>query len=706
MATTNKAFRVKNGLTVEGAELRPAAGTATYPPILLTSGTNLTTATAGAFEFDGTNFYLTPSSTRKTISFTDHVHGNITSAGAIGSTANLVLVTTTSGAITVATATNQSSTTFLRGDLTWVTPTDTNYYPTALTYTGGTTAGPVATIAMTGASNITADAIPVASATASGVVTTAAQTFAGVKSMTSPDITTSITTPSTTFALVNATATTVNFAGAGTAINIGAATGNTTVNNNLIVTGNLTVNGTTTTVNSTTVTVDDIVLELGAVTTPTDTTANGGGISLSGATNKTILWDSTNSNWTSSEHWNIASGKLFKIANTEVLSATKVLGLTPTTSGTGFSIAGGATSKTLTVSNSLTLAGTDSTTMTFPSSSSTVMTLAQPGTLTGTLTLRAGTATAGTAPLYLQSGTNLTTAAAGALEFDGTSLYFTPTTTRKTIAFTDSTMSGNTTGSAATLTTSRTLWGQSFNGSANVTGLMTGVTSITGTSGSMFFVKAGDYTSTSGQGNHTYIYGGQATAVTGTAQGGNVYIYGGISDSGSGTTGSINIGAGEAVNIAGTVKLTGVTSGTTQALLRIDNSTGQVYKDSSTSYVTAASPALTGTPTINSIAGLVTASGSTTGTTALTLSTIYSSSTYSGGEFIVKATNGSNIEITKILVVTDGTNVYVTNYGDVYVSSSLITVDFSYSTTNVNMVVTPVAGTTGTTTVKVWAAYF
>lgn len=38
-------------------------------------------------------------------------------------------------------------------------------------------------------------------------------------------VTTGITTPSTTFALVNATATTVNFAGAATSLNIGAASG-------------------------------------------------------------------------------------------------------------------------------------------------------------------------------------------------------------------------------------------------------------------------------------------------------------------------------------------------------------------------------------------------------------------------------------------------------------------------------------------------
>lgn len=47
-------------------------------------------------------------------------------------------------------------------------------------------------------------------------------------------------------------------------------------------------------------------------------------------------------------------------------------GVTPTSLTTGFSLAGGTTSKTLTVSNSITLAGTDSTTITLPATSGTV----------------------------------------------------------------------------------------------------------------------------------------------------------------------------------------------------------------------------------------------------------------------------------------------------------------------------------------------
>ena len=85
--------------------------------------------------------------------------------------------------------------------------------------------------------------------------------------------------------------------------------------------GTFTVNGSVTTINSTTLTVDDKNIELGSVAIPTNDTANGGGISLLGATPKTIIWDSTNDNWTSSENWNIPTGKVFKINNASVLSS-------------------------------------------------------------------------------------------------------------------------------------------------------------------------------------------------------------------------------------------------------------------------------------------------------------------------------------------------------------------------------------------------
>lgn len=85
---------------------------------------------------------------------------------------------------------------------------------------------------------------------------------------TSPAFTTSVTTGSTTFAVFNTTATTVNAFGAATTLNMGGSSGNTTIGNNLIVTGNLTVNGTTVTTNSTTVTIDDPIFTIGGDTAP------------------------------------------------------------------------------------------------------------------------------------------------------------------------------------------------------------------------------------------------------------------------------------------------------------------------------------------------------------------------------------------------------------------------------------------------------
>ena len=99
-------------------------------------------------------------------------------------------------------------------------------------------------------------------------------------------------------------------------------TGVGTFDNNVTIAGNLTVNGTTTTINSTTLQVDDKNIELGTVATPTDVTADGGGITLKGATDHTIVWTNSTDSWDFSEHVNIASGKEFKIAGTSVLSAT------------------------------------------------------------------------------------------------------------------------------------------------------------------------------------------------------------------------------------------------------------------------------------------------------------------------------------------------------------------------------------------------
>ena len=90
----------------------------------------------------------------------------------------------------------------------------------------------------------------------------------------------------------------------------------------ITVSGNLTVNGTTTNLNSTNLVIEDKNIVLGDTATPTDTTADGGGLTLKGATDKTFNWVDATDSWTSSEHINLASGKDLKVNGTAVISST------------------------------------------------------------------------------------------------------------------------------------------------------------------------------------------------------------------------------------------------------------------------------------------------------------------------------------------------------------------------------------------------
>lgn len=64
------------------------------------------------------------------------------------------------------------------------TDNNTNYYISEFTWTAGTTAGPTASITRSGTSALAVGAIPTATASASGIVTTGAQTFGGTKTLT------------------------------------------------------------------------------------------------------------------------------------------------------------------------------------------------------------------------------------------------------------------------------------------------------------------------------------------------------------------------------------------------------------------------------------------------------------------------------------------------------------------------------------------
>jgi hypothetical protein len=126
------------------------------------------------------------------------------------------------------------------------------------------------------------------------------------------------------------TAATVQFAKQGiggaapSSVYISKIWGSENITGDLIVDGNLTINGDTVVLNAYELDIEDKNIILGNVVTPTDTTANGGGFTLKGASDKTLIWDSTYQNWTSSEHVNVASGKSYKVNNTVVVDSSRV----------------------------------------------------------------------------------------------------------------------------------------------------------------------------------------------------------------------------------------------------------------------------------------------------------------------------------------------------------------------------------------------
>ena len=97
---------------------------------------------------------------------------------------------------------------------------------------------------------------------------------------------------------------------------------NTLTAGEVVITGDLTVNGTQTVVNTTTLAAQDKNITLGLSTTPSDATADGGGFTLMGTTDKTFVWLNSTDALTSSEHIDLATGKSYYIDNANVLSKT------------------------------------------------------------------------------------------------------------------------------------------------------------------------------------------------------------------------------------------------------------------------------------------------------------------------------------------------------------------------------------------------
>jgi hypothetical protein len=218
-----------------------AVTTATY----LTTSKNVVgasnTATADAAATNG-NVYL------------NHLaNGSVSSAHKITGAGSTTVTSDASGNITITSTDNNTDTLQSVADDTGTTERFIHFVNSA---TGAQTAGSSANFKFT-----------------PGTTTGSPTLLIGGATGTSPVIT---TTSTGTVSVFNTNATVANAFGAATTVSIGASTGTTTVNNNLVVTGNLTVNGTSTIVNSTVTSVDDPVLILGGDTSTVEVTKDRG----------------------------------------------------------------------------------------------------------------------------------------------------------------------------------------------------------------------------------------------------------------------------------------------------------------------------------------------------------------------------------------------------------------------------------------------
>ena len=292
--------------------------------------------------------------------------------------------------------------------------------------------------------------------------------------------------------------------------------------NNLTLDGNLTVNGSTTTINSTTLTVDDKHIVLASTNSPSDAGAADGGITLKGTTDKHFAWDSTGSGqWYSDQSIRVQNGKEIRFGDADdsnylglkaptTVSTNKVWTLpsadgtsgqvlktdgsaalgwqslaTVATSGSASDIttgtlpvAQGGTGATSTTGSGANVLA-NSPTLTTPTIGAATATTINKVTITApttsaTLTIADGKTLTANNSITL-AGTDATTitlpSTTGTVPLNNQTMYVGTTALAINRASASQSLTGITSidGSAATLTTARSIYGNSFNGSADLT---------------------------------------------------------------------------------------------------------------------------------------------------------------------------------------------------------------------------------------------
>lgn len=483
------------------------------------------------------------------------------------------------------------------------------------------------------------------------IATSSSPTFTGLTlsgdlAVNGSDITTSGTGTATVF---NTNATTVNIGGAASAVAIGSASSTVTVGQNLTVTGNLIVNGTTTTVNSTTVAIDDPVFTLGGDTAPSSDdnkdrgiefryfsgSAKVGFFGFDDSTGKfTFLTDATNS----SEVFTGTKGTL-DIGSVE--AATLFV------DGIEVDTTGATTSQVLQYNGTKFVPVTLSQQSAFTTFAVAGQSNVEADAASDTLTLAAGT---GVTITTNASTDTITITNAGVTSLTGTAneIEVSASTGAITLSL-PSTINANTTGSAATLSTARTIslggdlsGSVSFDGSQNVT--------LTASVAANSVALGTDTT-----GN--YVAGVSSSSLT-------------VSGSGS-ENASVTIELPQAL---------GTTADPTFSDLTLDTAT---LRDGATNVATQSVDVTT-----------------TTSTSAATVHSVTTTGTRSV-KYIVQAEEGTNFMTTEILAVHNGSSVTFTEYATLTVGTVPATFDMDINSGAMRLRATPASASS--TTFKVHA---